>query len=144
MESASTEMGWLKRLLWLWLPPLAWMGLIFFLSAQPDLPRAPAPWLDTLLKKGAHACAFGVLAWLYLRGLRGRWRAGGVLRAVSASLAVAYAISDEYHQTFVPGRHGAPFDVGVDAAGICAAMLLDWWLARRRALLRQAQSPAAR
>ena len=140
----GTGVGWLKQLLWLWGPPLAWMGLIFFLSAQPDLPHAPEPWLDTLLRKGTHACVFGVLAWLYLRGLRGHFRTGGVLRVLSVILAVAYAASDEYHQTFVPGRHGAPFDVGVDAVGICAAMLLDWWLAHRRALLRQAQPPVAR
>jgi VanZ family protein len=138
------EVGRLKRFLWLWAPPLAWMGLIFFLSAQPDLPHAPEGWLDMLLRKVGHACIYGVLAWLYLRGLRGRFRAGGVLRVVSIILAVAYALSDEYHQTFVPGRHGAPFDVGVDAAGVGTAMLLDWWLARRRALLRQARAPAAR
>ena len=120
------------------------MGLIFFLSARPDLPRAPEPWFDLLLKKIGHACVFGVLAWFYLRGLRGYVQAGGILRVVSAVLAVAYALSDEYHQTFVPGRHGTWSDVGVDTVGVCAAMLLDWWLARRWARLRQAQAPVAR
>jgi VanZ family protein len=134
----------MKRFLWLWSPPLAWMGLIFFLSARPDLPRAPEPWFDLLLKKIGHACVFGVLAWFYLRGLRGYVQAGGILRVVSAVLAVAYALSDEYHQTFVPGRHGTWSDVGVDTVGVCAAMLLDWWLARRWARLRQAQAPVAR
>ncbi len=137
-------MGQMRRFLWLWGPPLAWMGLIFFLSAQPDLPHAPEPWFDTLLKKAGHAFVFGVLAWLYLRGLRGYAHNGSLPRVASAFLALAYAISDEYHQTFVPGRHGRLSDVGVDAAGICLAMLLDRWLARRRAPSRQAQSPAAR
>jgi VanZ family protein len=121
-----------KRFLWLWLPPLAWMGLIFFLSAQPDLPHAPGPWLDTLLKKGGHAFAFGVLAWLYLRALREHFPNAVVLRLVSTGLALLYAVSDEYHQTFVPGREGRLFDVGIDTAGMCGAMLLDWWLERRR------------
>lgn len=120
------------------------MGLIFFLSAQPELPHALEPWFDTLLKKIGHACVFGVLAWLYLRGLRGHVQAGGILRGVSVILAVAYALSDEYHQTFVPGRHGRLSDVAVDMAGICAAMLLDWWLVRRRPGLHQARAPAAR
>lgn len=126
-----------RRVLGYWLPPLAWMGLIFFLSAQPDLPHAPGAWLDTLLKKLGHAVVYGVLAWLYLRGLR---QYGGeryslvMLRAVSAALAIAYAMSDEYHQTFVPGRNGNLFDVMVDGIGACAAMWLDWRLARRRAL----------
>lgn len=134
----------MKRFLRLWGPPLAWMALIFLLSAQPDLPHAPEPWFDLVLKKVGHACMFGGLAWLYLRGLRGYVHAGGVLRVASIVLAVAYALSDEYHQTFVPGRHGTWFDVGVDTVGICAAMLLDWWLARRRARSLRAQAPVAR
>ena len=51
-----------KRFLWHWLPPLALMGLIFFLSAQPDLPHAPGPWLDMLLKKIGQAVVYGLLA----------------------------------------------------------------------------------
>jgi VanZ family protein len=111
------------------------MGLIFVLSAQPDLPHVPGPWFDTLLKKTGHAVAYGVLAWLYLRALcqcLGDGRASTTLRALSAGLAVVYALSDECHQTFVPGRDGNLLDVMVDAVGACAAMWLDWWLARRR------------
>jgi VanZ family protein len=128
-----------------WLPPLVWMGLIFYFSAQPDLPHAPGPWLDLLLRKTGHAAAYGVLAWLYLRALRQRsvpGRARVAIRVVSAGLAVAYALSDEYHQTFVPGREGALLDVIIDGAGACAAMLLDWWMVRRRALARRV--PVAR
>ena len=127
----------MRRILGYWLPPLAWMELIFFLSAQPDLPHAPGPWLDTLLKKVGHAVAYGVLAWFYLRVLRqyfGGSRTLTVLRVVSVGLAVIYALSDEYHQTFVPGRNGNLFDVAVDGVGACVAMWLDWWLARRRSL----------
>jgi VanZ family protein len=126
----------LRRILVYWLPPLAWMGLIFFLSAQPDLPHVPGAWLDTLLKKLGHAVAYGVLAWLYLRGLR---QCGGkrvsltLLHVVSAGLAVTYAMSDEYHQTFVSGRNGNLFDVVIDGIGAGVAMWLDWRLARRRA-----------
>ena len=127
----KTLREWLRY----WAPPLAWMGLLFFLSAQPDLPQAPGPWLDVLIKKTGHAAVYGVLAWLYLRALRHRSAENGAsttLRAVSVGLAVAYALSDEYHQTFVPGRNGNLFDVAVDGVGACAAMLLDWWLARRK------------
>jgi VanZ family protein len=127
----------MKRSLWRWLPPLAWMALIFVLSAQPDLPRAPGPWLDTLIKKAGHAGAYGVLAWLYQRALRPRLRGSTALRVVSVGLAIVYALSDEYHQTFVPGRKGRLSDVAVDGVGACGAMLLDWWLERRQALPRQ-------
>ncbi|HIE37645.1 MAG TPA: hypothetical protein EYP77_00985 [Anaerolineae bacterium] len=109
-----------------WLPALAWMGLIFALSAQPDLPHAPRPWLDTLLKKGGHAVAYGVLAWLYLRALRGS-SARDQARPMAALLAVAYALTDELHQAFVPGRHPSPVDVLIDGAGALLAMALEQW-----------------
>lgn len=119
----------MKQLLRSWLPPLVWMGLIFFFSSQPHLPSAPQPWLDVLLKKSGHALGYGVLAWLYLRALRGNIRPSYV---VSLALAMLYALSDEYHQTLVPGRNGTPWDVGVDGIGACGAMLLARWLRRRR------------
>ncbi|MCK4452369.1 MAG: VanZ family protein [Anaerolineae bacterium] len=126
----------MKRFLWHWLPPLAWMGLIFVLSAQPDLPHIEVRWLDLLLKKAGHAVAYGVLAWLYRRALRRHILTGTVLRAVSIGLAVAYAASDEYHQTFVPGRNGNLVDVAVDGVGACGAMLLARWREGRRELPR--------
>jgi VanZ family protein len=107
------------------------MGLLFFISAQPDVPRPPGPLLQELYEKGGHALAYAVLAWLYLRALQ-QIRAVMILRLVSAGLAVLYALSDEYHQTFVPGRSGDPLDVMMDVVGICGAMLLSWWLARQR------------
>ncbi len=135
--------GWLGH----WIFPLLWMGLIFFLSAQSDLPHAPGPWLDTLIKKTGHAAVYGVLAWFYLRALR--WQLENrtplivrnshsdgtqtALRLLSVGLAVAYALSDEYHQTLVPGRNGNLLDVMIDGLGACVAMLAHWWMARRRA-----------
>jgi len=127
-------MKWFLRY---WLPPLAWMGLIFFFSAQPHLPHTPQAWLDVLLKKTGHALAYSVLAWLYLRALRGRFHYPTATRAVALCLAVAYGLSDEYHQTFVPGRNGTPWDVAVDSLGALGAMLLEWRLQRRRATARQ-------
>ena len=127
----------MKKVLCRWSPPVTWMGLIFFFSAQPDIPRAPGPWLDALLKKTGHALAYGILAWLYLRALRWRRQPSVHLRVVSLGLALLYAASDEYHQTFVPGRNGTLWDVALDGAGACGAMLLDWQLRRRRASSRR-------
>jgi VanZ family protein len=136
---SSTLRQAFRRWLQYWLPPLGWMGLIFFFSAQPDLPHAPVPWLDLVFKKLVHAAGYGVLAWLYLRVLRhlsASGRGQATLHVASALLAVIYALSDEYHQTFVPGRNGNLLDVAVDGVGAAAAMLLDWWLARRGILPR--------
>jgi len=116
-----------------WLPSLVWMGLIFLLSAQPNLPHAPEPWLDVLLKKSGHALAYGILAWLYLRPLRGEGAASDGARLLSLAMAVAYAASDELHQALVPGRHPSPVDVLIDGAGAALAMALERRWARVQA-----------
>ena len=115
----------MRRLLGRWLPPLCWMGVIFAFSSRPDLPHAPGPWLDLLLKKSAHAFAFAVLAWLYLRALRGDAPAAPRLYLLSLLLTVVYAVSDEFHQSFVPGRHPAVTDVLIDTGGAMLALVLD-------------------
>ena len=107
-------------------PPLALMGLIFFLSAQPDLNSGLGAW-DLLLRKLAHMTEYAVLFLLWRRALphASPWTA--------AAIAVGYAITDEVHQTLVEGRHGTPVDVLVDAAGVGVG-----WLARERLTLRRA------
>lgn len=112
--------------------PLAWMALIFAFSAQPDLSTGLGAW-DLAGRKIVHALSFGTLAYLWFWALRGRF-AHPMLAA--ALISVTYAASDEYHQTFVHGRHGTPVDVLIDTAGIAAAALL----ARRQAGLRPTAS----
>jgi hypothetical protein len=97
-------------------PPLLLMGLIFFLSAQSDLDSGLGIW-DLILRKLAHAAEFGLLWWLWWRALGRR----GI--AVPALIAIAYAVTDEIHQTSVHGRHGAPLDVLIDSAGVLVAIL---------------------
>ncbi len=109
-----------------WAPPLALMALIFFFSHQPDLSSGLGVW-DTVGRKIVHAAEYALLSVLW-------WRAFAALttrdRALVAAAAVslAYAISDEIHQSFIEGRHGAPVDVAIDSAGIAAAAV---WLRRR-------------
>ena len=98
--------------------PLAWMALIFILSSRSD-PGADPGAVGRVI---AHAGEFALLAALWSWALApwlGR-RALGVAIAVS----LAYAVGDEVHQSFVPGRDADPLDVVVDAAGIALAALL--------------------
>ncbi len=97
-------------------PLLAVMALIYFLSSRPSLSTGLGTY-DLILRKLAHMTEFGVL-WLLSHRALG-WRAP----AAAAVLTVAYAASDELHQTFVFGRHGTPVDVLIDATGVGLAYL---------------------
>ncbi len=99
----------------LWLPVLAWAGLIFALSSVPDLGTGLGGW-DLVLRKLAHAGEFAVLGALLLRATE---RAG-----VAFGLGALYAVSDELHQMFVPGRMGSPLDVAIDMVGVAFGVLL--------------------
>lgn len=111
----------MRRTLW-WLAALALMGLIFYLSAQADLPHVPEPWLDIVVKKTGHAALYGVLAWFYLGALRGDGPISDRARLLAFGLAVLYAVTDEVHQSFVPGRTPSPWDVFIDGAGAALAV----------------------
>jgi VanZ family protein len=108
----------------LWLPVVAWAALIFAFSSVPDLGTGLGGW-DLLLRKIAHAGEYAVLGALLVRAAGRPW--------VAVALGVAYAISDEIHQSFVPGRAGSPLDVALDAAGVLAGVAL-WQLAQARRL----------
>ena len=103
------------RLLSRWLPAVLWAAVIFALSAVPDLGTGLGVW-DTVLRKGAHASEYAVLALLLYRAL------GSELPAFLVGFG--YAITDELHQAFVRGRHASPFDVSMDAAGLAFGLLL--------------------
>ncbi len=112
-------------------PPLALMALIFALSAQEDLSSGLGT-ADLVLRKLAHMAEFGLLFLLWLRALDRPARP--VLAAV---IAVTYAASDEWHQSFVDGRHGSGVDVLIDATGVAVAYVF-WraWADGRLAALR--------
>src|SRR3989338_5338985 len=65
------------RLILLWLPPILWMGVIFFLSNQPGLKITEGP-LDFLMRKMAHVGEYAILFLLLYRALRGSFRLAAV------------------------------------------------------------------
>ena len=93
----------------------AWMAVIFVLSAQPDLAHQDEAPLAVGIYKLAHVLVFGILGFVVIGALLGspvdrqRWW--------TMVIVVLYAITDEIHQSFVPGRSPSLLDVGVDAIG---------------------------
>jgi len=112
------NMGWL-RLIYRWGPALGMMTAIFLLSSIPSDELVNFGIFDYLVKKGAHMIGYGVLALALLRGVGGRSK-----RQVGLILLIVflYAVSDEYHQSFVPGRFASPIDVLFDITGAAVAL----------------------
>lgn len=100
-----------------WFLVFLWAGFIFFLSSQPELQSGlPSQW-DFILRKLAHITEYAILTWLLLRALRQHALNKKTALVLAACLAILYAVSDEYHQTFVFGRQGVWRDVLIDGLG---------------------------
>lgn len=118
-----------RRSLGAWLnafaPPFIWAGVIFAFSAQSSLRGSELSSLDFLTKKLAHMFVYAVLYFLF-------YRAFHLTLATKSSTKVwifpflicfGYAISDEFHQSFVPGRYASSRDIGYDMLGALLAWL---------------------
>ncbi|GEN46657.1 VanZ family protein [Alkalibacillus haloalkaliphilus] len=126
-----------------WLAVLMWMGLIFYFSHQPgeqsselsgsvvDLVLSIVPFIDAdtdwvhyLIRKAAHFFIYFVLGILVMNALR----VSGVELKRSAWVTIVvcllYAISDEVHQLYIPGRSGEVSDVVLDTVGAGFGVLL--------------------
>jgi len=110
-----------------WLPLVLWMGLIFLGSSLPGAAISVDFWVNFLACKAIHIFEYFVLAVLFAyRNACGSFSKLQVLSALGFSLL--YAVTDELHQTFVPGRTGAWTDVVIDGLGAAAGL----WLFRKR------------
>ena len=103
----------------LWLPPLLLMGVIFFLSDQPSLDSGLGV-IDLVGRKLIHFAEYALLTFLWWRALVTVTtpRRAALLAFLLSS---GYAVTDEYHQSFVEGRHASVVDVAIDTCGAAAA-----------------------
>ena len=114
---------------------IVWAAVIFALSATPNLRFAQTETVDFIVRKAGHMAVFGIFAILLWRAISLSRRRWAIL--FSFGLTVAYAASDEFHQSFIVGRHPSPVDVSIDATGALIALAalaiwLQYW-ARRTA-----------
>lgn len=117
-----------------WIPVLIWAGFIFWLSSIPNLKSGLEQ--DLILRKIAHILEYAILTFLLYRAFRpeadqfkpGKQEKRAFIKALMLAIIIAflYALSDEYHQTFVFGREGKLGDVGIDSVGILL-MSLVWY-----------------
>ena len=109
-------------------PVIIIMGVIFFLSHQPGELFTPYAfhWADKL----AHLIVYAVLCMTAIYAFPGRYRrsAKGMVIAVSIVFCLVYGVSDEFHQSFIPGRYPSMSDVAADVIGASlACMVWLWW-----------------
>lgn len=142
-----------------WVPVALWMGFIFAMSSdlgsaahtsriieplvlwiKPDATPEQFEFIHFIIRKLAHLTEYAVLALLVFRALKhtrpltlGKfsWQTAGLALLITA----AYAATDEWHQTFVPGRTPAVGDVLIDSSGGLVSLLITlfWyqWLSPR-------------
>jgi VanZ family protein len=139
-----------RRWLWRYGPLILWATLIFLgstdlLSAShtgtiltrplrwlfPHASDATLRTLHFLLRKAGHFSEYAILALLAARAFR--TSTSELFRQrwfwISLLLVIAYALSDEFHQSFVPSRTASIYDCMIDSAGGLTALVL---VARRR------------
>ena len=139
----------MKKTLSLWLPVALWCGVIFTLSSIPTLPKVGFVWWDFIMKKSAHIIEYGVLYFLLWRAitrtnfqfsifnfqsifnfkiLKNKKKINKIYWLIPLIIGLLYAISDEYHQSFVMGRTAMARDVGFDLLGM---LIMLYWLKKK-------------
>jgi VanZ family protein len=104
-----------------WLPALMMMLIIFSFSSQPSSDLPNFNWADEIVKKGGHIVGYAMLALSYWYALR--MQSGQ--RWLAWLLSVLYALTDELHQSFVPGRYASIWDVLIfDNFGVVISLWL--------------------
>jgi VanZ family protein len=109
-----------------WVCVLGWMAVIYFFSAQPHSGEMTQHYLGGLnvpIRKAAHITEYAVLFLLSQWATYGTTSSTNLRAWFPALLSVAYACSDEFHQSFVPGRSAQFSDVLVDSTGVLIAWL---------------------
>lgn len=116
--------GKYRKILKFWVPPVLWAGLIFFFSSLPSVKTVEIYWQDFLLKKTAHMIEYAIFAGLLYRAFKNSNLAKTEALFYSLLITVFYAITDEVHQSFTPGREPTVRDVVFDITGGSLAVYL--------------------
>jgi VanZ family protein len=143
-----------------WIFVIIWMILIFFLSSQPAIQSGALSTgiaafiiqaieklsghigfdlaqFDHIVRKNAHFFVYLFLGVLVFNALKRSGRNRNILLAFM--ICVLYAISDEIHQMFVPGRGPGVKDVLIDSTGAIVGIGIYWVIGRKRKRIRSAE-----
>jgi VanZ family protein len=137
-----------------WVPVLLWMSFIFWMSTgtfsaqntsliiepilhflMPSISPEKIAMIHGVMRKLGHVTEYFILGILLFRAFRGGLKELRNLRWAFSSLLVVvlYAVSDEFHQSFIPTRTASLFDVGIDTLGgiLAQGVSILWHLSRK-------------
>lgn len=145
-----------RKLAQAWLPAVLWMAVLFTVSTEvgssrrtsrllvpllrwlaPNLPQSTLDQVQLGVRKAGHAVGYAILAGLVWAGRRAGASAGPTTwrwadARFAFAVAVLYAGTDEWHQTFTATRQGTVADVLLDAVGAALGLGLLWLWSRWR------------
>lgn len=120
----------MRQFLLRWGPVGIWAAVIFTLSSFSTIPKAEIIWWDFVLKKTAHVLEYAVFYFLLTRAITHTsptrfWPRNFTNKQwlVALIIGILYAASDEFHQSFVPGRTPKVTDIGFDTVGMLLSRL---------------------
>lgn len=137
-----------------WLPVILWMALIFTLSTGlgsmqrtsriigpllrlvwPDVSDKTIHDVQVVVRKGGHVSGYAVLGILLLRARNqavfpNTWSRHSAV--FSETVAILFAVSDEFHQSFEPTRYASGSDVLIDALGAAVGIFMIWSIGKMR------------
>ncbi|MFA6142545.1 MAG: VanZ family protein [Candidatus Omnitrophota bacterium] len=106
-----------------WIPLIGWMLTIFILSSIPgrNIPHVSVLGFD----KVAHIFIYGILGLFLIRAFFSATDIG-LVKSVLLSIIIGalFGMSDEWHQSFVPGRNMDLFDFFADFIGLSVGVFL--------------------
>ena len=108
-----------------WLPVFLWAAVIFFFSSLAQIKVSEFFVWYFIAKKIAHILEYAILFTLILQATRKNW-------VLTFFVTMLYAVSDEFHQSFVPGRTSTFYDLGFDLSGANIAAYTLWKLQQIR------------
>lgn len=100
-----------------WLPPVIWGSIIFSFSSLHTISTTDFYLGDFLLKKTAHIMEYGIFATLLHRALVNSNVKKEKAMWMAVLIALIYGVTDEFHQSFTPGRTPTLRDILIDTAG---------------------------
>jgi len=107
-----------KKIFSLWMPVVVWAMVIFYFSSIPVAKVTGSYWWDFTLKKTAHLIEYFIFFILLYRAIKNSILSSQKMAFFLAMvILIAYAFSDEIHQSFTPGREPKIRDVIIDSLG---------------------------